>query len=80
MTVLHHAIHIIAGHTVIARLLFLDNAELITIVAVQTVTGGYPYKTIMVLIDLSSETARHLFVGVKVSARLGVHVQVSQKA
>ena len=55
--VLYNAVDIITGHSVLYFLLFLQNMELVTIIFVQAVSGGYPYKTVMIQIYLARKTA-----------------------
>ena len=52
VSVLRHTVDVVAGHTEVLAPLFLKCAELITVVAVQSVTRGYPDKTVSVQIDL----------------------------
>ena len=74
MTILHHRVHIIAGKRLVRLVLFLKDTELVTVVAVDTVTGGSPQESIMVEIDLSNETTGQLLiVSCKEFAHLSTH-------
>ncbi len=46
--VLRHTVDVVAGHAEVLAPLFFVDAKLVTIIAVQTVTGGYPDKTVFV--------------------------------
>ena len=74
VAVLQNAVHVVAGHTDIGRL-FLDDLELIAVILVQAIAGGYPDKSVTVLIDLTGETTRQLFVSIKQLAYLGMRAQ-----
>ena len=54
--VLHHAVDVVAGHTEVLTRLFLQDAELVTIVTVETIAGGHPYKSIAVEVYLCRKT------------------------
>ena len=70
--VLRHTVDVVAGHTeVLATFLFIYT-ELIAIIAVQSVTGGYPDKTIFIQVNLCGEAARHLFVRIEELSHLGI--------
>ena len=56
--VLHHVVHIIAGKRTVVLIFFLENSELITIVAVDAVTCGCPKESLVIKINLSNKTAR----------------------
>ena len=49
--------------------------ELITVIAIQSITRGHPNKAIAVLEHLRRETARHLLVGIKRLTHLGKYAQ-----
>ena len=56
--VLSDTVHIVAGHPVLSFILFFNNVELVTVVPVKTITGGNPYKAVLIAVDLIGETAR----------------------
>jgi hypothetical protein len=53
----------------------LQDAELITVIAIQAIAGGYPDKTVTILEYLCRKTTRHLFVGIKRLTHLGMCAQ-----
>jgi methyl coenzyme M reductase subunit C-like uncharacterized protein (methanogenesis marker protein 7) len=53
----------------------LQNAELVAVVTVQSIAGGYPDKAVAILEYLRRETARHLLVGIKRLTHLGMCAQ-----
>ena len=55
--VLCHTVHIVAGHTVLHRLFFLQDVELIAVVHVQTIACGDPYQAVVIEIYLTGEAA-----------------------
>ena len=55
--VLHHAINIIAGHTIILLHFFFKDMKLVTVIAVKTISCGNPYKAVTILINLSCKAA-----------------------
>ena len=61
-TVLNHTVHVVAGQRLVGLVLLLEDPELVTVVAVDAVTGGNPKKTVPVEIHLGHETARQLMV------------------
>ena len=62
--VLRHAVHVVARQPV-ARLFFLYDLELITVVDVDAVAGEHPHEAVTVLKHLGCETARQLMVGIE---------------
>ena len=71
LAVLADTVDIIARKSVGLVFLF-QRLELITVVAVESVSRGNPHETVLVLIDIRDETARKLVVAVIQSARSGV--------
>lgn len=77
IVVLCHAVDIVAGHAeVLASLLFIYT-ELVAVIAVQSITGGYPDETVFIQINLCCEATRHLFVGIKELSHLGINTQAA---
>ena len=54
--VLHHAVDIVAGHAEVLTRLFLQDAELVAIVTVETITGGHPDESIAIEVYLCRKT------------------------
>ena len=77
--VLHHAVDIVAGHAQVLTGLFFQNAKLIAVVTVQSVTCCNPDESVAVQENLRRKTARHLLVGIKQFTHLGVCAQGYQK-
>ena len=78
--ILRHTVDVVAGHTkVLAHLLFIYT-ELITIVTIQTVTGGNPDKTVFIQIDLCGVAARHLFVCIEELSHLSISTKAVHQA
>jgi hypothetical protein len=53
----------------------LQNAELVTVIAIQAITSGYPDKAVTILEYLRRETTGHLFVGIERLTHLGMYAQ-----
>ena len=79
ITVLHHAVDIVAGHAKVLASLFLQDMELVSVVAVQSVSGSYPYKSVAIQVDLRRETTRHLPVSLEELSHLGKGSVYSEK-
>ena len=56
VTVLHHAVDIVACHSQFRFLLFLKQSELITVIFVQSITGCHPDESIPIEVNLTDET------------------------
>ena len=65
VAILQDAVYIVARHAHVGFRLFLDDLELIAIIFIQSIAGSNPDKPVTVLIDLTGETTRQLFVGIK---------------
>ena len=71
VTILKHCIHVIASQCTSIRVLTLEHMELISIIAVNTVTSCNPDVSFTILIHLSNKTAGKLFVWIKKFTHLG---------
>ena len=80
VVVLGHAVDVVAGHTqLLASLLFIYT-ELVAVVSVQSVTGGHPYKSVFIEIDLCGEAARHLLVSIEELSHLSMNTKAVHQA
>ena len=65
LIVLCYAIDIVAFKTQKIGHIFLHYGDMVTIVSIQAITGGYPDESALVLEHLRGEVARELIVCIK---------------
>ena len=74
--ILHHTVHIVAGKGLIRLVLLLEYTELITVVAVDAVTGSNPQESVVIEVNLSNVAAGQLLiVSCEIFAHLGIYAQ-----
>ena len=78
--VLHDGVHIVAGQGVVLLVLTFEHAELVTVVAVNTVTGSGPKVAVTVNIYLRDIAAGQLSVGIEVFAHLSMYANGQEQA
>ena len=61
-TVLDHTVYVVAGQRLVGLVFLLEDAELVAVIAVDTVAGGNPQESVLIEIDLRHKTAGQLMI------------------